>query len=118
SAFAGAGRMPVAEGDGAVIAAAENVNAAAILLRAVNVVREIVVNRHVIELRSRLIEPGAPGDAAVNAYARALVAAKNHALRVAGIDPEGVIVVAARRAFDGSESFSCIGGAINRDVGN
>src|SRR5579859_1337568 len=87
SALASAGRMPVAEGDRAVIAAAENVNAAAILLRAVYVVREIVVNSNVVKLRCGLVEPTAPCAATVHAHTRALVAAKDHPLGIARIDP-------------------------------
>src|SRR6478609_642812 len=102
--FARARGVPVAEGDRAVITAAEDIDAAAILLGAVNVIREFVVDSNVVKLRCRLIEPAAPCGAAVNAHARALIAAKDHALRVAGIDPEGVIVVAAGRAFDGDKS--------------
>src|ERR1041385_4912565 len=116
SAFAGACGVPVAEGDGAVIAAAENVDAAAILLRAVNVVRKIIVNRHVIELCGRLIEPTAPGAAAIHAYAHALIAAKNHALRIAWIDPQGMVVIATGGAFYGPASFFCIGCARDKKV--
>src|SRR5579864_3689508 len=72
--------VPVAEGDGAVIAAVKDINAAAILLRSVNVVGEVVIDSNVIELRGGLIEPTAPGAATVNAHARALVTAKDHAL--------------------------------------
>src|SRR6267154_6006523 len=95
TALASSGGMPVAESDSSVIAAAENENAAAILLRAVNVIREVVVNRNVIELRGRLVIPAAPGAAGVHAYAGALIAAKNHPLRIGGIDLECVIVTAA-----------------------
>src|SRR2546423_1840540 len=71
--------MPVAEGDSAVIAAAENVDAAAILLRAIDVVWKIIVDGHVVELRRRLVVPTAPGAAAVyaHAYALAVSAARN-----------------------------------------
>ena len=118
AALAGACGMPVAESDSAVIAAAENKDAAAILLRAINVVREIIVNRHVIELRRGLVIPTAPGMARVHADAGALVAAKNHPLRIAGINPQSVIVIAAGRALDGDKSFSRIRGAIDGDVRN
>src|SRR5579864_2663224 len=108
--------MPVAEGDCAVIAAAEDINAAAILLCAINVVREIIVNGHVIELRRWLVIPTAPCLARVHAYTGALVTAKNHSLGIVRIDPESVIVVASGRTLDGDESFSRVGRAIDRNV--
>src|SRR5258708_6881522 len=111
------GRMPVTEGNGAIIAAAENVYAAAILLRAVNVVREFIVDRNVVELRGGLVVPTAPGVAAIYAHARALIAAKDHALRIAGIDPQSVIVIAAGRALDGHKVLACVSGAIDGNVG-
>src|SRR5579864_2571210 len=116
AALASSGGVPVAEGDCAVIAAAKNKDAAAILLRAVNVVREIIVNRYVIELRRGLVIPTAPGVAGVHANARALITAKNHPLRMAGINPEGMIIIAAGSAFDGDESFPCVRGAIDGDI--
>src|SRR5260221_4222782 len=118
TALTSSGGMPVTEGDSSVIAAAENENAAAILLRAVNVIREVVVNRNVIELRGRLVIPAAPGAAGVHAYACALIAAKNHTLWIAGINPESVIVVASGRALDRDKSLSSIGGAIDGDIGD
>src|SRR5262245_45530244 len=80
--LSGAGRVPVTEGDGAIIAAADDEDAAAILLRAVDVIRELVVHGDVIELRRRLVVPAAPAAAAVYAYACPLIAAEDHALRV------------------------------------
>src|ERR1044071_1599280 len=118
TALTGTGGVPVAEGDRSVITAAEDIDAAAILLRSVNVIRKLFIDSNGVKLRGRLIEPTAPSCAAVNAYARALVTAKDHPLRIAWIDPECVIVVAAGCAFDSDKSFSCIGGAVNRDVGD
>src|SRR5262245_15239457 len=76
AALARARGVPVTEGDGAVIAAADNKDAAAILLRAVDVVRELVVHSDMVELRRRLVVPAAPAASAIHAHARALVAAK------------------------------------------
>src|SRR5713226_5640687 len=72
----------------------------AVLLRAVNPVRKLVVRHHVIELPSRLIEPGTPSLAAVARNNRALIATKNHPPRLVGINPKFVVVVAPRRAFE------------------
>src|ERR1700730_17980131 len=113
AAFTCSSRMPVAESDCSVIAPAQNKNASAILLRTVNVIREIVVDGHVIELSCRLVVPTAPGVACVHTNAGALVAAKNHPLRIIGINPESMIVVAAGSALDGDESFPGVRGAID-----
>src|SRR5262249_29828704 len=88
------------------------------LLRAINVVRKFIVHGDVIELRRRLVVPAAPGAACVNGYACALVAAKDHTLRIGRINPHGVIIVAAGSAFDGDKSFARVGGAIDGNVGN
>src|SRR5262249_10377415 len=117
-ALARARGMPVAEGDGAVVAAAEDVNAAGILLRAVDVVGKLIVDGNVVELRGGLVIPAAPGASAVHADACALVAAKDHSLWVGGINPERVIVVAAGRTLDGDEGFPGVGGAVQRDIRN
>src|SRR5439155_24357167 len=108
--------MPIAKGDGAVIAAAGNRRGAAILLRAVNAIRKLVIYRHMIELRRRLVVPGAPSGAAIHADGRALVAAEDHALRIFRIDPKRMVIIAPRRAFDGRESLAAIGGAVKRDI--
>src|SRR3954469_21954946 len=113
AALTRAGRMPIAKSDSAIIAAAENKDAAAILLRAINVVREIIVHGHVVELRGRLVVPTAPCVARVHADACTLITAKNHSLRIAWVDPHGVIIIAAGRAFDGDKRFSGIGGAVD-----
>src|SRR5689334_8003728 len=103
TAFTSARGMPVTKCDGAIITAAQDEDAAAILLRAIDVVRKLVVHGNVIKLRRWLVKPTAPGAAAIHTYASALVTAKDHALRVAGINPESVIVVAAGRAFNRGE---------------
>ena len=75
-AFAGeAGRLPVAEREHALARPGADADAAAILLRAVEPVGEAIVGGHVINLRGRLVVPGAPGLAAIDADHRALIAA-------------------------------------------
>src|SRR6185437_4223316 len=59
---AGADRLPVAHRDLAELAARADGDGARILLRAGHPVREAIVDRDVVELRRRLIEPRAPGD--------------------------------------------------------
>src|SRR5216110_3784401 len=81
-------------------AARRSADGAAVLLRAGHPVREAIVGGYVIDLRRGLVVPGTPGCGSVNAYDSALVAADDHSLRIVGINPELVIVVAAGRALD------------------
>ena len=70
----GAHRVPFADGDLPVVAAARHAGGARLLLPAVHPVGEAVVRRDVIELRGRLVVPGAPLRAAVDGDDRALIA--------------------------------------------
>src|SRR2546423_8385358 len=108
SGFARTDGVPVGKSNGAVVTATGRGDRAAILLRAIDAVRKLVVHGHVIELRSRLVIPGTPGLAAIHADAGALVATENHALRVRRINPKGVVIVAAGSALDGLKLFAAI----------
>src|SRR5580692_697469 len=97
-------RSPVAISDLAVIAAAGDGGRAAILLRAVNVIRKMLIGADVIELPGRLVVPGTPRVAAVDADDGSLIDSENHVLRVRRIDPEDVKIVSAwgaRPSFEG-----------------
>src|SRR5262249_55057758 len=108
SALARAHRVPIAKRDGTEIAAARGGNPAAVPLRAVNAIGKLVINRNVIELGCGLVVPRTPGLSAIHAYAGALIAAKNHALRIGRINPERVVIVAAGSAFKRLKIFSTI----------
>src|SRR5215475_15168482 len=112
AAFTTANRSPVAEGDLSVVATAGSTSSAAVLLRSVYVIRKIVVDGHVIELRSRLVVPGTPALAAVDADHCTLIAGHCHAVGIVRIDPHKVIVISARRAFDGFDCLATISRAI------
>src|SRR5712692_315343 len=84
----------------AVTAAAWRGYRIAVLLRSVYPVGKLVIRHHVIELRRRLVEPGAPSVAAVARYNRCLIAAENHPPRLVGINPQLVVVVAPGRTFE------------------
>src|SRR3984885_15207789 len=118
AAFLSADGRPIAKSDLAVIAAAGDGGGAAILLRAVNAIGETIVGCDVIELRRRLVVPGGPCGAAVEADGGALIAAENHARGVVGSDPQSVVIIAAGSAFYRFEIFSAVGGAIERGVGD
>src|SRR2546429_2671594 len=100
--------MPIAKGDFAIIAAALRGGGAAFLLRAVNPVGKTIVGGDVIELRGWLIVPTAPRRAAVHADDRALVGAERDNLRIFRADPEALVIVAARRAFEPHNCFSTV----------
>ena len=59
--FLDAYRVPVAKGDGAIVAAAGDTNAAAFLLSAVHPVGKLIVGNDVVELRGGLVVPRTPG---------------------------------------------------------
>src|SRR5262249_53894690 len=82
TALASANRFPIAWGNRAVVAAARDANGTAVLLRSVDPIGKTVVDRDVVELRRRLVIPGAPCLAFVDADRRALIDAGNHAARV------------------------------------
>src|SRR5262245_49720888 len=105
--------MPVTEGDGTISATAGRLHAAAVLLRSIDVVRELVIDGHVVDLRRRLVVPGTPCLASIHAHADTLVASEHHALRVSGIDPQRVIVIAAGRAFDCLKCLAAVLGSID-----
>ena len=85
-----------------------------ILLAAVDPVREPVVGFDVVELAGRLVVPVAPGLPAVQRDDRALVRRRDHALRVLRVDPEEVVVVAARAAAEEFERRAAVARAPDR----
>src|ERR1700722_432063 len=118
SIFFGADGMPFAEGDGTPIAAAGGSGRTAFLLATVNPVGKLVVGDDVIKLRGGLVVPGTPSGAGVDADGGALIAGQQNNLRIFGIEPDGMIVVTAGRAFDGGEVGAGVGGAIGGRVAN
>src|SRR3989442_2838399 len=108
---------PVTEGDLAEVAAASGSDASTLLRTAIDPVRELVVGDDVVELRGGLVVPGTPSLAAIHADGCTLVHGQRNDVGVVRIDPDGVIVVAARRAFDGSEVLAGIRRLVRRSVG-
>ena len=76
----------------------------------------MIVGDDVVELRGRLVVPTAPSGAAVDADGGALIAREQEDLRILGVDPDGVVIIAAGRAFDGGERMTAIGGAVGGSV--
>ena len=106
--FAAADVIPIGAVDGAVVAAAGDGHGAGVLLRAVDAVGHGGVGDHVIELRGGLIVLARPVLAAIESYGDATVVGGDHAARVAGIDPQAVIV--AVRNFNFVEEMAAVGG--------
>src|SRR5882757_8104808 len=111
-----ADRMPVAVCDLSVIAAARDAYRTTLLLARAEAVRERGRGGHVIELRRRLVVPGAPGCPAVDSDERALVADERDVTRVDGTHPQILVVVAARRAAPRVPVRAAVGG-LHRDDG-
>src|SRR5215475_11387876 len=112
--FKAADGVPVLGKNLAIVAAARDSRGSAILLRPIDTVWESVIGRDVVELAGRLVIPGAPRPAAIDADDRSLVNAQNHTRRTSWIDPEHVEIVAAGRAYPCFKRLASIGGAIER----
>src|ERR1022692_4552839 len=116
--FLGAHGMPFAEGDLAIVAAAGDGGGSALLLPAVDPVGRLVIGDDVIELRGGLVVPTAPGSAVVDGDGGALIGGEEDDVGVQGIDPDGVIIVAAGRALDGGETVAGVVAAVGGGVGD
>src|SRR6185369_6406548 len=79
--------QPVSIGDRAVVATARNTNRTALLLSAAQPVRKCVVSSDVVELRSGLVVPRAPGLATIQRDNCALICDEQHDVRLVRIDP-------------------------------
>src|SRR5262249_52274531 len=78
----------------------------------------LIIDGDVIKLRGGLVIPGTPGGAFIRTDADALIGGLNYARRVARIDPDEVIVVAARRSFEHRERLAAVSRTVDRRVRN
>src|SRR5882724_2802530 len=104
----GGNGFPVAERDLAFIAAAFDSDRTAFLLSAVKPVRKSVVGANMIQLRGRLVIPRAPTLTAVHSDDRTLIRTKQNDVGVVRIDPNVLIIVAARRAAPAVPGFAAV----------
>ncbi len=109
---------PVAKRNLPTIATAGYTDRPAFLLTAIDPVGELVVGRHMIQLRRRLVVPGTPGFTAVDGDGCALINREDHHIGMFRIDPEAVIIVATGRALEGRPGFATIVGAVGGDIAN
>src|SRR5438034_7208025 len=93
-----------------------NADSAAVLFGSLRLVREAIIVVNVIKLCGRLVVPGTPRLGAVNGHNRALVAADDHAVWIVRINPELMIIIAARRAFDRGPLLAAISRSIDGRV--
>src|SRR5712692_4670196 len=114
AAFASANRIPVGAVNPAGIAHAGGGHGGVVLLRAVDVVGEAVVRDDVVELRGGLVVLARPGFSAVHRDGGAAVVPVDHAPRVGGVDPQGVMV--AVRHHQQGELLPAVGGAVGSGI--
>src|SRR5579883_888236 len=100
AALAATDLIVVGESNRAEVRAAGQRDSRVILLRAIDAIGRLVIGDHMIKLSGRLIIDRGPAIAAVEGHARAAVVAADHALCIAGIDPEIVIIAVWHRNLD------------------
>ena len=103
-------RMPIVESDFAVHAAAGDASRAGILLAAAQAVGKRVVGGHVIHGSGGLVIPVAPRFATIGRNHSALIADQQNDVRVVGIDPALLVIVAAGRAAHRGPGQACVFG--------
>src|SRR2546423_872196 len=101
--------MPLAESNLSIIAATADAGRTALLLSATDSIWKSIVRADVIKLRRWLVVPTAPGLPTIDGDDCALIAAQQNDVRVVRIDPDVLIIVAARRAAQSRPSLAAIG---------
>src|SRR5207302_5859468 len=84
-------RMPLAERDAAVVSTARHARGSTLLLAAAHAIRKRAVGADVVELRRRLVVPGAPALTAVDGHDRALIRRNQDDVGVVRVDPDAVV---------------------------
>src|SRR6185437_9069610 len=108
----GADGMKFTECDCAIVAAARDCGGAAFLLPAVHLIWKTIVSGDMVERSGRLVIPRAPRLAAVDAYRRALIDGEKQDLGMQWVDPDCMIIIAARCALDRGECCATVHRAI------
>ncbi len=106
--FNRADRMPVPEINFAIIAATGNAHRAAFLLAAANAVWKVSGHADVIELRGGLVVPGTPSVSTVHGDQGALIADQQDRFRIVRVDPDVLIIIAARSAAKTDPGFCTV----------
>ena len=91
--FAGTDDPALLPRDCALTIAGRHADGGVVLLGTVDAIGSPVVGGDVVELGGHLVVDGRPGLAAVEGNARAAIVALNHAERIAGVDPEVMVVI-------------------------
>ena len=116
--FLDAHRMPLAKRDLSIFAPAGDASRAAFLLSAAQPVRKGIVGRHMVHLRGGLVVPGTPRLAAVYRHHRALIAHQQNCFRIIRIDPDILIIVAARSAANTRPGLPAVRGFPRHGAGH
>src|SRR5436190_16164423 len=80
---------------------------AVVLLRAIDAIGKLVVDRYAIKLRRRLVHLSGPRGCAVQRDIRSAVVGVDHFFRIIGIDPQ--IVVVSMRYWDALKGLAAVG---------
>ncbi len=88
--------VPLALGDHEAVGARLDDHRRVVLLSRVELVRKVVVDRHVVELRRRLVVLRAPALPAIQRDRAAAVVGVRHVVAVGRVDPEAVVVAVHR----------------------
>src|ERR1700751_2172771 len=84
--------VPVALDDRPLIVPAGDRDTGVVLLRAIGVIGEALIDRHVVELRRRLVALRTPGLTRVERDRGAAVARLDDAVRITRVDPDTVMI--------------------------
>src|SRR6266516_8095318 len=95
-ALAATSDKPICGSNCAPISPAGDSDVRVVLLRTVNVIRECIVHRHVIELRSRLVVLCRPRFAAVGGNADTPVICISNPIRIWRINPKTMVISVSR----------------------
>src|ERR1700726_676834 len=96
TAFTVARNEPILPADHAAVSATGDTDVGVVLLRAENVIREMVVHRDVVKLRGRLIIFRRPRLSAIGRDTGASVAYVANSIRIFGINPKSVMIAMPR----------------------
>ena len=101
-------RAPIVKSQRSIISPARRRDRAAILLRAIHPIGKPNVSAHVVHLSGWLVIPRAPGFAAVTRDDGSLIASQNHSAGLIRVDPQLVVIVAARSALERNKRFPSV----------
>src|SRR5207237_9251634 len=76
------------------------------------------VGYNVVKLSGGLVVPGAPRLPGVDRDGGSLIASQKNNRGIVGIDPHGVVIIAARSALEGGKRLAAVSRSVHRRVGD